>query len=643
MGTGVGIDDSFVAPMAYRNTNTVWAAVLVETLYRLGLKTAVICPGSRSAPLAIAFAAHPGVEAIPVLDERSASFFALGLARRSGVLTVLVCTSGTAGANFYPAVIEAHESQVPLLVLTADRPPELRQCHAGQAIDQVKLYGGYPNWQAELAVPSVEPDLLAYVRQTLVYAWERTQWPTAGPVHLNVPFREPLTPILDPAIAAQMENFKPEIFFSGLQSPETDAAAIHNSNFQHSNFQHANFQHANFKEATLLAALQHWQPCRRGLIIAGLAQPGDPEVYCRAIGRLAEVLQWPVLADGLSPLRNFRAYCPALITTYDWLLRDPVWRSTVIPDCGVQIGELPTSKELRTWLAESQPQRWIVDASDHNLDPLHGPTQHLRLSVEQLSEILTTYWDSDSKLEHSKLEHSKHTGKSIDCTYLENWTHADRQARQHLDATLATLPDLFEGKVAWLLAQTLPIGTPLFIANSTPVRDVEWFWPPGDRQIRPFFNRGANGIDGILSTACGIAHRGQPSVLLTGDLALLHDTNGLLLRKNLVGHLTIVLINNNGGGIFELLPIAQFEPPFTDFFATPQNIDFAQLCKTYGIEHITITNWEQFQTLLNPLPTTGIRVLEVQSDRRADAHWRKQLFATPVSSLQNSPSPPSPP
>ncbi|WP_448571785.1 2-succinyl-5-enolpyruvyl-6-hydroxy-3-cyclohexene-1-carboxylic-acid synthase [Trichothermofontia sp.] len=609
----VGIDD--------RNTNTVWASVLAETLYRLGLATAVVCPGSRSAPLAIALAAHASIEAIPVLDERSASFFALGLARRSGRPAVLVCTSGTAGANFYPAVIEAHESQVPLLILTADRPPELRQCHAGQTIDQIKLYGSYPNWQAELATPSVARDRLAYLRQTLVYAWERTQWPVAGPVHLNVPLREPLTPIVDPVIADQMQDFEPAVFFAGIHDPvaaPVDPIAPDRPGDPSARFA---LDPVNPNLTSRRTTVQYWWQCvratstqgNRGLIIAGLAQPHDPQAYCQAIAALATRLQWPVLAEGLSPLRNFQSLCPALITTYDWLLRDRQWRTTVYPDIVLQIGELPTSKELRQWLTQGQPQRWIVDASDHNFDPLHGPTQHLRLSVETLSALITAQ--------------TTPAAASPPTAYCLAWTAAEHRARTEIDTTLAALADPFEGKVAWLLAQTLPIGTPLFIANSTPVRDVEWFWPPGDRQIHPFFNRGANGIDGTLSTALGIAHRHQPTVLLTGDLALLHDTNGLLLGKKLVGHLTIVLINNNGGGIFESLPIAQFDPPFTEFFATPQQIDFAQFCATYGIEHIRMTDWQQFQDWLNPLPTTGIRLLEVRSDRQADAHWRKQFFA----------------
>jgi 2-succinyl-5-enolpyruvyl-6-hydroxy-3-cyclohexene-1-carboxylate synthase len=199
---------------------------------------------------------------------------------------------------------------------------------------------------------------------------------------------------------------------------------------------------------------------------------------------------------------------------------------------------------------------------------------------------------------------------------------------------MAIMNELLESKAAWLLSQILPAGTPLFIANSMPVRDVEFFWKPNNLGVRSHFNRGANGIDGTLSTALGIAHRHQSSVMLTGDLSLLHDTNGFLIRNKFVGHLTIVLINNNGGGIFEMLPIAQFDPPFEEFFATPQDIDFAQLCATYGVEHELITSWEKLQQNLTLLPSKGIRVLELRTNRKTDAKWRQEnlpKFATVIS------------
>jgi len=570
----------------FRNTNTVWASILAETLKRLGLTTAVICPGSRSTPLAVAFAQQEALEAIPVLDERSAAFFALGIARASGRPVVLVCTSGTAGANFYPAVIEARESRVPLLVLTADRPPEMRDCHSGQTIDQLKLYGNYPNWQTELAVPAGEIGMLSYLRQTMIHAWERSLFPVPGPVHLNIPFRDPLAPIPDPAINSLKSQFQPREFFASC----------------HSSLATPNPQPAIFN------LIPEWQQCEPGLIIAGPAQPQQPQEYCQAIAQLSQTLRWPVLAAGLSPLRNYAHLNPYLISTYDLILRNQQLAQQLAPAIVIHIGELPISKELRAWLEEYQPQRWIIDPSHHNLDPLHGKTIHLRISLAEL-----------------KVQNSDNPQPATQ-TYLQKWCDVEIKVRSAIDQKMTTINQLFESKAAWLLSQTLPPATPLFIANSMPVRDVEFFWSPGNTAVQPFFNRGANGIDGILSTALGMAHRHQSSVMLTGDLALLHDTNGFLLRNKFVGHLTIILINNNGGGIFETLPISKFDPPFAEFFATPQNINFSRLCLTYGVEYQLISSWEQLQQLLNPLPTEGIRVLELPTDRKADARWRLEYL-----------------
>ncbi|MBD2206795.1 2-succinyl-5-enolpyruvyl-6-hydroxy-3-cyclohexene-1-carboxylic-acid synthase [Calothrix sp. FACHB-1219] len=570
--------------IAYSNVNQLWADILTQTLKRLGLACAVICPGSRSTPLAVAFAAQrPDIDVISILDERSAAFFALGQAKASGKPAVLVCTSGTAGANFYPAVIEARESRVPLLILTADRPPELRDCHSGQTIDQLKLYGGYPNWQTELTLPIADMGMLGYLRQTIIHAWERTQTPSPGPVHLNIPLRDPLAPVPDGIDLSQLQsqlNFAE--FFAGLNN----AFPIPNSRY---------------------SIPDEWLQCDRGIIIAGVAQPQQPQDYCRAIARLSQTLKWPVLAEGLSPLRNYAHLNPDLISTYDLILRNPQLSKELAPTMVIQVGEMPTSKELRNWINTTQPRRWVIDPSEQNLDPLHGKTTHLRISIEEL-EV-------------------GGQGRESIPEYLQLWCDVEAQVRTAVDRTLGTMAELFEGKAAWLLSQTLPPETPLFIANSMPVRDVEFFWQPNNLRVRSHFNRGANGIDGTLSTALGIAHHNQSAVMLTGDLALLHDTNGFLIRNKFIGHLTILLINNNGGGIFEMLPIAKFDPPFEEFFGTPQDIDFAQLCATYSVEHELINNWEQLQQKLNPLPTQGIRVLELRTNRAHDAKWRRENFS----------------
>ena len=303
-----------------------------------------------------------------------------------------------------------------------------------------------------------------------------------------------------------------------------------------------------------------------------------------------------------------------MISTYNLILRNSTLAEKLAPQIVIQIGDLPTSKTLRNWLEQLQPDYFILDPTYQNLDGLHGKTTHLRISIEQLSEQI----------------HQRKNPQPLNSTqselYCHLWCKLEAQARTAIDQKLEPINLLIEPKIAGLLSQILPKNTPIFIANSMPVRDVEFFWSPNTLNIQPFFNRGANGIDGTLSTALGIAHHQQSSILLTGDLALLHDTNGFLIRNKFIGHLTIILINNNGGGIFEMLPISQFDPPFEDYFATPQNINFAQLATTYNIEYEQIQSWEQLKQRLNPLPEQGIRILEIPTNRKIDAKWRQKYL-----------------
>ncbi len=556
----------------FRTTNTLWGSVLAETLVCSGVTQAVVSPGSRSTPLTLALVNHPGLEVVSVLDERSAAFFALGLAKRSGRTVVLVCTSGTAGANYFPAVIEAHESRVPLLVITADRPPELRDCASGQTIDQQKLFGRYAVFYHELAVPEARIELLRYLRQTVAHAVGCT---ADGPVHLNAPFRDPLAPtagVAKEALAAKWDDK----FFSHLAPPQPLATG---------------------------AVFRAPVAATRGLIIAGPDSPESVTHYVTQCREMAAVLGWPMLADVLSPLRHQGL---AVVTAYDAILRDEKVAEELRPDTVLCLGGWPTSKVLRVWLERSGAEVTLVVPGSVNRDALHGRTRHLPVRPEKLT-----------------IESRGGAGNPV---YAKAWLDAETRVRARLDAALANQEARFEGKATWLLGRHLPEGTPVFVASSMPVRDAEYFWPANNRGFRFYFNRGANGIDGTLSTALGIAHGNRPAVLLTGDLALLHDTNGFLSAAKLRGSLTIVLINNEGGGIFGHLPIAEFDPPYEEYWATPQRVDFAKLCSAYGIAHVTVRDWTHFTELISLLPDTGVRVLEVCTDRKADAALRKKLF-----------------
>lgn len=586
-------ENAILTPICQLNVSMFWAGIIAEVLERSGVKYVVSSPGSRSAPLTIACASHKNLKTIPVLDERSAGFFALGLAKRSRRPVALICSSGTAAANFYPAIIEARMTRVPLIVLTADRPPELRECHSGQTIDQVKLYGGYPLFYKELAVPQANFDLFYYLRQTVAHACERSLFPQAGPVHLNVPITDPY-PVRDEGFVNFLKEFDADEFFNSVV-PVGEVDRVHGG-----------------RRCEVASMIEELRGVERGLIVVGTVQPGDPEGFSRSVGQLARALGWPVLGEGLSPVRNYAKEVPGLITRYDTILRNADAAECLRPERVIQVGDLPTSKVLRTWLKELKPRTWVIEESADNIDALHGNTRYIRCDIEDLVA------DADSGLG------GDNRGK--DSGYFDAWKRLEKQVNLFIDNGLMECSELFEGKIAWLLSQRLPEETPVFIATSMPVRDVEFFWKKGDRRIQPYFNRGANGIDGIVSTALGVAHGNRPSVLLVGDLTLLHDGNGLLIKNYFEGSLTIVLINNDGGRIFENMPVAQCGTVFEEYIATPQGADFKKFADYHGLKYFRPDSWEAFTALISELPSEGIRIIEMVTDGKKDVAFRRNLF-----------------
>ena len=558
------------------NTNSLWASVLVETLYRCGLQHVVISPGSRSTPLTLAFVAHAGINSIPVLDERSAGFFALGLVKQTHKPVALVCTSGTAATNYFPAVVEASEARIPLLVLTADRPPELQDCGAGQTINQVGLYGNFPVYQEAMDMPACQLEELRSMKAAIVRAYGHA---LRGPVHLNLPFRDPLHPVEDGStknVAEIASDFFDDVVVArGEKKPMREPINI---------------------------------SVGKGIIICGTEIPEDPSEYCNQVANLSDVSGWPVLADGLSPVRNFASRQKRLVTGYDFLLRNLDLREILRPECAIALGPLPTSKELREWLTETEVEIFHVQPTGKNLDPTGRVVQVVEVSV-------------------SEIDSSFSFGRTVDAKYVHRWLEAQGKAIAGLaEAFQEEGAQSFEGLISYLLPQYLPASTPVFVASSMPVRDVEYFWPPNDSQAQVFSSRGVNGIDGTLSTSLGVAYRNQPAVLLSGDLAFLHDSNGLLIRPKFEGHLTVILINNHGGGIFNHLPISGFEPPFDEYFGTPQEVDFRQLVESNGAEYHKLDAIDGLGDYVGELPESGIRVLEIDTNRYHDAEYRRKLF-----------------
>jgi 2-succinyl-5-enolpyruvyl-6-hydroxy-3-cyclohexene-1-carboxylate synthase len=559
------------------NVNSLWCSVLVETLGREGLRYAVVSPGSRSTPLTMAVARHPDVEAIVAVDERSAGFHALGLARAGGLPVVLICTSGSAGAHYLPAMIEAHETGTPLIAITADRPPELRECASGQTIDQHRLFGRYATWYHECALPELSEGLFAYLRQTMRQAWGRAE--REGPVHLNAPFRDPLAPQSDGGKAAEFAKQIDAEFWTVPPAATT----------------------------TTGLRLIHQVTTSRGLIVAGPTTESDQAAYAEQIYTLARSTGWPILADGLSPARHYAPPDVTVVSSYDLILRNHQLARDLTPRYVLGLESWPTSKVLREWLNQCLAEILMVSPRPSNSDAVHGRTREITAPLQAL----------------------EFQGKaSADQTYRRAWADAQSQANRELTAWMSSAEtSRFEGRVTWELSSALPPAHAVVIASSMPVRDWEYFCPAAHRQIHVYASRGANGIDGTLSTALGVARASnQPTVLLTGDLAFLHDSNGLMLAREFSGDLTIIVVNNAGGGIFEHLPIASLAAEFDRYFATPMPVQLGLLCAAHGVSHQSASVSEIAGFLSTQPRPSGVRVIEVTTDRKADAGLRKRGF-----------------
>ncbi len=564
----------------WANANELWADVIAETLHRKGVSYVVTCPGSRSSPLTFAFARHEQIEAIPILDERSAGFFALGLAKRTGKPVAIVCTSGSAVANFFPSIVEASESGIPLLVLTADRPAELRDCAAGQTIDQVKFFGGYVRKQVELALPEATLPMLRYLRQTVSHSADVASAPNRGPVHFNIPFRDPLIPVEELGFEGPLDLESFDSFFSHLEP--SDALPL--------------------VQAQLPASLGRIE---KGLILVGPNSPTNEEAWCENVAAMAVSLGWPILADALNPIRSNASSYPHLICGYESVLRNPALAQELLPEHVVVIGGFPTSKALRSWIGEADLPLTLLNDRPVNVDATHSRATHVYADFE-FGGVLV--------------------GEGHAADYTKRWLDLESQVSAEFEKRFAATDSFFEAKLAWTLSKALPEACSLCVSNSMPPRDMEFYFGGNDLGISVFSSRGANGIDGILSTAMGVAHDGDKTFLLTGDLALLHDTNGALIAKDLQGSLTILLVNNAGGGIFEMLPVSQFEDVFEKHYGTDQQVDFSNWAKTYGIDYQLIASWSELEEKLVE-DSNGVRVLEIRTDRKADAALRKQWFA----------------
>jgi 2-succinyl-5-enolpyruvyl-6-hydroxy-3-cyclohexene-1-carboxylate synthase len=532
------------------NPATALATVLVDELVRCGLTDVVLAPGSRSAPLALALYEQSRVRLHVRIDERSAAFLALGMAKRSGRPVAVVCTSGTAAVNFHPAVVEAHESGLPLLVLTADRPPELRETGANQTIDQVKLYGSAVRWSCEVGTPEERPGMVAYWRSLASRAWHVALDPDPGPVHLNVAFREPLIPDGDESWCEPLDG--------DAGGPWTKV------------------------RAATPGSVLHVPPTRRGVLVVG-----DGAVNVKRYVAMASMAGWPVLAE---PNGNAR-YGDHALSAHHFLLGVPEFAERYRPEVVVTLGKPGLSRPLLSYLRRAEEHVVVAPSLARWPDPVRSATQ-----VAQEAEIPVV---------------------SGDDAWLKGWRTADLVARGAVDRVLDESSELTEPRLARDLVSAMPGGSLLLAAASMPIRDLDQTMHPR-RGIRILANRGASGIDGLVSTAIGaaLAH-GNRSYALLGDLAFLHDQNGLIIGpQDHRPDLAIIVVNNAGGGIFSLLPQAAFSEPFERVFGTPHQVDMASVAAAHGIPYARL---EVMEDLAKVMTKEGLRIVEARTDRAANA------------------------
>lgn len=569
------------------DATTAFARTLVDEWVRGGVRDACVAPGSRNAPLTLALA-HDGRIRLHVhLDERSAGFFALGCARASSRPVVVTCTSGTAAAHLHPAVLEAAHGAVPLVVCTADRPAELRDTGAGQTIDQVGLYGDVPRWSCDVDPPADRPGVGAWWRALAARSVAAAAGPPAGPVHLNLAFRDPLAPTGEPLVEA----------------PGRDGGAPWT----------ANAPAARHLSATARDELvDDLRRARRGVVLAGWGADVAPATA----RRFSAATGWPVLADPLSGLR-----VDGTIGTYDLLLRHPPFAAAHRPDRVLAVGAPLTSAVATRW-GGSAPRRLIVDPHDRWLDPTHSATGRLPADPEPLLDDLARALNGGG-----------------DDGWAEGWQEAERAARRAVDDTLERSEDPTEPRAARDLARVLPDGSTLVVASSMPVRDLEAFAEPR-AGVRYLANRGVNGIDGVVSTTLGVAAAAPgPTVALVGDLCFLHDVAALVTAPPRGIDTTFVVVDNGGGGIFSFLPYAGRVPDadFESVLATPPGVDLAALVTGAGIHLEDVEKASALgAAVLGALDAGGLQVVRVRSDRAENVERHEELWRAVAGALDQS-------
>ena len=580
------------------NRNTALASALVEELARCGVRTAALAPGSRSTPLALALVRQPAIEVAVIVDERSAGFFALGAAQATNAPTAVLCTSGTAAANLHPAVCEADESGVPLIVLTADRPPELRGIGAGQTIDQLKLYGSAVRWFCEAGTHEADDAGLLHYRSIACRAYAAARGdPRPGPVHLNLAWRDPLGPEPRPEDVTATS----ELALEGRGERPLTAVP------------HAGAPDPG--DALIEVMAEHVAEARRGLIVCGRQR--DPAL-AEPVANLARASGYPILAEPTSQLRLGPHDRSLVVSTYDAIAR--ARPEALAPELVLRFGEMPTSKALRAWIAALHGCRQLIIDGDFGWnEPTSAASALMRVDPTAFASSLASA-----------------ISPAGDDAFSAGWMAADGAAAQAIADELGRADGVSEPAVHAALGGLYAEGDLVYTASSMPIRDQEAFLRSGPASVRFLANRGANGIDGLISSGIGAAAATrQPTWIVTGDLGLYHDMNGLTALRETTAPVRIVVLNNDGGGIFEFLPQAgQIErDEFEAIFGTPIGVNPSKIAALFDLPHVRVEDVGQLAAAAD----AGTALVEVPVDRRqnVDVHRRigdrvSEALATPT-------------
>lgn len=570
------------------NANTALASAFAEELARGGLRLAVVSPGSRSTPLAVALWRQPEIEVKVIVDERSAGFFALGAAQASGEPVALLCTSGTALVNYHPAVVEADESAIPLVVLSADRPAELRGIGAGQTIDQIKTFGSSVRWFCEVGTHEADDSGLLHYRSVACRALATARGETRpGPVHLNLPWREPLAPVpVEGAVTAT-----DSLALKGRDGRPLTAVT-----------------HIDLEPSTFLLeeVAGHIGNAISGVIVAG--RQLDLELR-EPLAHLARVSGFPILAEPTSQLRCGPHDRSHVVAAYDLLLREEHFARSVVPDLILRFGAMPTSKPLRAWIEASGADQIVVDPYGGWNEPSRRAAAILRADPTELAQG----WAA-------RLEGLEGRERPLP----DRWLEAETAAQAVLDAELGASGEITEPALHRALGQAHRDGDLVYTGSSMPIRDQEAFLPASSTDASFLSNRGANGIDGLISSGIGAAQAsGRPTTILSGDLGLLHDIGGLAALREVETPVRIVVLDNDGGGIFHFLPqeSALASDEFEALLGTPRGVDVAKAAALFDLPHRRLDALAELPDAL----AAGTGLIEVKTDRQTNVEAHRQL------------------